>query len=452
MIQRSETIFAMAALIHLCIFAASFYAGADLMAQPYGDQQAAMGRLNPRMPSAMPIDQQQVSDAGVFVTSGKHIDLYSDIDDQAKRQQWVDMFESATQQWCKLFGVNVADTEPWRMTAVIMENETRIANAGLIPEDLPKFPAGYNRGHEFWVYLQNDEYYTRHLILHEGTHAFMQWFLGSSGTPWYSEGMAEWIALHHWDGQSVTLNQTITDKAQTPGWGRVGLLKKLLAEGKPKSLDDIFNIPPTAFRDVNAYAWSWAGCEFLAHHRLSKEHFAKLPQRLRGSLRQFKTKFRAELQPHWQTLTRDWYLYIHEVDYGTDIAAAALGTATTNDDGTVTVSADSSWQSTEISVKPTDQFKFTSSGDFIVGNTTRPWRCESNGITVQYYDGQPLGKLMATVITDGPEQIVPVPVGGDAEKSVTFNRAGVLALRINESPAKLGDNSGRLKVTIEKLE
>ena len=417
-----------------------------------------MGRLNPRMPAAMPIDLARVADARVFVTSGKHIDLYSDIDDDAKRQQWVNLFDDATTQWCKLFDIDPQTTRPWRMTAVIMENETRITNAGLIPEDLPKFPAGYNRGHEFWVYLQKDEYYTRHLILHEGTHAFMQWLLGSSGTPWYSEGMAEWIALHHWDGQSVTLNQTITDKAQTPGWGRVGLLKKLLAEGEPKSLDDVFNIPPTAFRDVKSYAWSWAACEFLAHHRLSKEPFAQLPKQLRGSLRQFKTAFRTELKPHWQTLSRDWYLYIHEVDYGTDITAAALGTTTANDDGSVSVSAVSSWQSTGISVKPSDQFKIVSSGDFIVGETTKPWRCEPNGITVQYYDGHPLGKLMAAVIGDGPEQIVPVPVGGtsgvggDSEKSVTFNRAGVLALRINESPAKLGDNSGRLKVTIEKLE
>ena len=418
-------------------------------------QRAQMSRLNPRMPAAMPIDLERVADAGIFVTSGKHIDLYSDIDDGDKRQEWVDLFDSATEQWCKLFNVSVIDTDPWRMTAVIMEDETRIRNAGLIPENLPEFPAGFNRGHEFWVYLQKDEYYTRHLILHEGTHAFMQWFLGSSGTPWYSEGMAEWVALHHWDGQTVKLNQTITDKAQTPGWGRVNLLKKLLAKDKPKSLDDIFNIPPTAFRDVNAYAWSWAGCEFLAHHPLSKEHFAQLPKRLRRPLHRIKRRFRADLEPHWQTLIRDWYLYIHEVGYGTDITAAALGAATKNDDGSLNVAATSSWQLTGITVKPSDRLRIASSGDFIVGNTTQPWRCESNGITVQYYDGHPLGKLMAAVITDRPEQIVQVPIGSsgsDSEKSVTFTRGGVLALRINESPAKLGDNSGGLKVTIEKLE
>lgn len=452
MIQPSQTIIVLPALIRLCVFAASVSAGLHLWAQTNDQRQAQMGRLNPRMPAAMPIDMGRVSDAGVFVTSGEHIDLYSDIDDAAKRQQWVDLFDSATKQWCKLFDVNVADSAPWRMTAVIIENETRIRNAGLIPDDLPKFPAGYNRGYEFWVYLQKDEYYTRHLILHEGTHAFMQWFLGSSGTPWYSEGMAEWLALHHWDGQSVTLNQRITDKAQTPGWGRVNLLKKLLAKDPPKSLDDIFNIPPTAFRDVKAYAWSWAGCEFLAHHQLSKDHFVQLPKRLRRPLNQFNRNFRSALEPHWQTLTRDWYLYIHEVGYGTDIVAAALATAGKNDDGTISVSATSSWQSTGIPVSPSDRFRIAGSGDFVVGSTIKPWRCESNGITVQYYDGHPLGKLMAAVIPDGRQQIVPVPVGGESGKSVTFDRAGILALRINESPAKLGDNSGGLKVTIEKLE
>ena len=416
-------------------------------------QRARMSRLNPRMSAAMPIDLERVADAGVFVTSGKNIDLYSDIDDDVQRQQWVDLFDGATVQWCKLFNVDIDTTKPWRMTAVIMKDQTRITNAGLIPDDLPKFPAGYNRGHEFWVYLQNDQYFTRHLILHEGTHAFMQWFLGSSGTPWYSEGMAEWVALHSWDGQRVKLNQTITDKSQTPGWGRVNLLKKLLAKGPPKSLDDIFNTPPTAFRDVNAYAWSWAGCEFLAHHRLSKEAFAELPKRLRGSLYRFRENFRAELQPHWQALSRDWYLYIHEVGYGTDIEATALNEATKNDDGSFNITATSSWQSTGITVTTGDAIKITSSGDFIVGNTTKPWRCESDGITAEYYGGHPLGKLMGAVITDGPEQIVQIPVGNrpDTGKPLTFTRDGVLALRINESPAKLGDNSGRLKVSIEKL-
>jgi len=416
---------------------------------------AQTNRLNQRMPPAMPIDQDRVADAGVFVTSGNHIDLYSDIEDEVRRQEWVDLFDAATGKWCQLFNVDIKTTRPWRMRAVIMQDETRVSNAGLIPVDLPKFPAGYNRGHEFWIYLQKDKYYTRHLILHEGTHAFMQWFLGSSGPPWYSEGMAEWVALHDWDGQSLELNKTITDKAQTPGWGRVGLLKKLLAKDKPKSLDDVFNTRPTAFRDVNAYAWSWAACEFLAHHPLSKEHFDELPERLDRSLFRFKAKFRAQLHPNWQTLTRDWHLYIHEVGYGTDIEAVALGIATKNDDGSLNVSATSSWQSTGITVTSSDRWQIASSGDFLLGNTTKPWRCEPNGITVDYYNGHPLGKLMAAIITDRPEQIVQVPIGVGgfgSEKSVTFTHDGVLALRINESPAKLGDNSGGLKVTIEKLE
>jgi len=418
-------------------------------------KESQMQQINLRMPAAMPIDQDRVSDAGVFVTAGQHVTIYSDIDDEPQRLQWVKLFDAAIEQWCGLFDVDVKTTRPWHMTAIVMQDDqdnSRIRNAGLIPADLPKFPAGYNRGHEFWVYLQKDEYYTRHLILHEGTHAFMQWFLGSSGTPWYSEGMAEWVALHHWDGQSVELKQTITDKAQTPGWGRVKLLRNLVAKKDPKSLDDIFNTRPFAFRDVNSYAWCWAACEFLAHHPLSKEHFAKLPEQLRRSMFRFKTKFRAELHPHWQKLSRDWYLYIHEVGYGTDVAACALKPVTQNDDGSINVLATTSWQSTGITVEPSDRLQITGSGDFIVGETTQPWRCEANGITVEYYAGHPLGKLMAAVISVGPEQIVQVPVGSDSQKSVSFPRGGILALRINESPAKLGDNSGALKVTIEKLE
>lgn len=412
---------------------------------------AAMDRINTRMPAAMPIDNERVADAGVFVSSGDHITLYSDVEDLDRRRQWVGLFDAAVDQWCKIFDIDAAQTEPWRMTAVLMEDQTRIRNAGLIPEDLPEFPAGFNRGHEFWVYLQKDDYYTRHLILHEGTHAFMQWFLSSSGPPWYSEGMAEWIALHRWDGETLTLNQSITDKSQTPGWGRVALIEKQLAEAKPKSLNQILNTPPGAFRDVNAYAWSWAACEFLAHHRLSKQTFAKLPQRLTDRpLARFNVGLRSELEAAWETLSRDWLLYINESDYGTDIAAAALRPAVAGDDGSFQISAKTSWQSTGISVSPQDRFTITASGDYVVGQTSRPWRCQPNGVTVEYYHGQPLGKLMATVIGESDQRVTPIPVGR-LGRSIRFARSGILSLRINESPAKLGDNDGELKVTIEKL-
>ena len=421
---------------------------------PTSAQTTDMQRLNPRMPPPMLIDDQRVSDAGVFVSTGKHINLYSDIDDADQRREWVDLFDAATKQWCNLFNVDYETTKPWKMTAIVMQDETRIRNAGLIPDDLPEFPAGYNRGHEFWVYLQKDDYYTRHLILHEGTHAFMQWFLGSSGPPWYSEGMAEWIALHHWDGKVLKLNQQITDRSQTPGWGRIRLLETMLAKSNPKSLDDILVTPPTAFRDVNAYAWSWAACEFLAHHPTSKQLFAELPTRL-NQLSQpisgFSPRLRRKLDADWSDLTRDWYLYIHEADYGTDIEAARLTPASKNADGSFEIAATSSWQSTSIPVKAGESYQITGSGDFIVGQTTKPWRCESNGVTVQYYDGQPLGKLMATVIGDSPEKITRLPVGLSQEP-LRFAHDGVLSLRINESPANLGDNGGSLKVTIEKLE
>ncbi len=413
-------------------------------------QSLEMERLNRRMPPAMPIDSDRVADAGVFVNRGVHINLYSDLDDETKREEWVDLFDAATIQWCALFDIDSQSAQRWKLTAVIMQNETRIGNAGLIPQDLPKFPAGYNRGHEFWVYIQTDDYYTRHLILHEGTHAFMQWFLGSSGPPWYSEGMAEWIALHQWDDQGLKLNHTITDKSLTPGWGRVNLLKKMLAQTPPKSLDDIFETPPTAFRDVNAYAWSWAACEFLANHPLSEQIFAKLPTRLNQPILSFSPRLRSKLEPDWDELTGDWYRYIHEVNYGTDVSAAMLKTARKTPDGSFEISATSSWQSTGISVISGDRYRIVGEGQFVVGQTIKPWRCESGGVTVEYYDGHPLGKLIAAVITGGPDKIHQIPIGS-TQTPIVFNQDGILALRINESPARLNDNSGHLKVTIEKI-
>ena len=84
-----------------------------------------------------------------------------------------------------------------------------------MPEDLPDFLAGYQRGHEIWIYLQPGDYYTRHLLLHEGTHAFMGWFLNGFGSPWYSEGMAELLAINQWQDGKLQLHYQLRDRQRS---------------------------------------------------------------------------------------------------------------------------------------------------------------------------------------------------------------------------------------------
>jgi len=431
-------------------------------ARKEASRQRSMQRINPTMPRPMKIDPQRVEAAGISVLRGKHITLYTDVrvdaseDQTDPRQRWIELFDAAVPLWFEKFDIGRSMAKDYVLTAIVMQDQKRFKQAKLIPDDLPKFPAGYSRGHEFWMYVQPDDYYTRHLMLHEGTHAIMNWFKGSTGPPWYSEGMAEWVALHDWDGEKLELATKIPSVADSKGWGRVGRIQKMVAANSALSLDDVFNIPPAGFRDVKYYAWSWAACEFFSEHPLSARAFARLPDAVDKLQVEFNQSFIKSIAPHRDALDRDWALFINELDYGYNVRASRLTEAdpiestkpTQNSSGTFQVSASQSWQSTGIEVRQGDRIGVSAAGEIIVGETTKPWVSQAGGITIDYYSGQPLGKLMACVVPENLSQEdvaavrafdsiavgTAVMTAGSRPKVHIIPSDGVLWLRINESP------------------
>jgi len=163
----------------------------------------------------------------------------------------------------------------------------------------------------------------------------------------------------------------------------------------------------------------------------------------------------------------------NELDYGYDVRASRLTEAATIEPAklilrrakTFEVSASQSWQTTGIRVRQGDRIGFSTSGEIVVGETTKPWVSQAGGITIDYYSGQPLGKLMACVVPENLSQedvaavrafdSISVGTGvvtaGSEPKAHIMPSDGVLWLRINESPARLRDNSGHLEVSIFKL-
>lgn len=74
-----------------------------------------------------------------------------------------------------------------------------------------------NAGGRYWTdtktayfHRQPSPYYTRCLLLHEAAHQFhyLSCGLGNNVEKWYIEGVAEHLANHHWDGDSLKLGQT----------------------------------------------------------------------------------------------------------------------------------------------------------------------------------------------------------------------------------------------------
>ena len=87
-----------------------------------------------------------------------------------------------------------------------MKSRERFESAGLVSPELPQFPNGWAQGDQLWFFDQTSVYYRRHLLLHEGTHAFMAALASGTGPPWFSEGMAELLATHRWQDGQLTLN------------------------------------------------------------------------------------------------------------------------------------------------------------------------------------------------------------------------------------------------------
>ena len=442
--------------------------------------------INPKIPVATDIELQLVIDAGLTVYAGKHLILFSDIRDADKAYDLIRSYDAAVPQWCEYFGVDVKRTEGWKLRAFLLQgpNQTqRFEQAKLLTEPLLPFAAGYQKDHNIYLFDQPGPYYTRHLLLHEGTHAFMQWFLNGYGAPWYSEGIAEKLAVHQRTKDSVKLNYRLPNRDAAPYWGRVKLIKDEYAAGDAMTLSDVLAIPNQAFRNVRYYAWSWAGCNFFDNHPLTKQAFSELKQSVALPPEQFNAAFKEKLKPNWERLVKDWAIFIEEMDYGVEIQRSRIVDAVDSDGAKpaehhYSIQTDHGWQQTRLTVKAGDRLEIQSSGRFTVSQTvapnsstsdqlaptsdeTYPWYCESNGVTLEYYRGQPLGMLTAGVLFSDTERqntkvalawrVISIPAAGP-EREITIPADGVLCFRINESPAKLYDNKGALDVRCQRLQ
>ena len=129
----------------------------------------------------MLIDDNKAATAGIRKLAGKHLALYTDVLPGPEVDDLTEAFDAAVPLWCQYFEIPAERAADWRLTGFLMQEKNRFVGAGMLPADLPPFPNGYQRGKSLWVYNQADGYYRRHLLLHEGTHAFMDHFLGVSG-------------------------------------------------------------------------------------------------------------------------------------------------------------------------------------------------------------------------------------------------------------------------------
>jgi hypothetical protein len=214
-----------------------------------------------------------------------------------------------------------------------------------------------------------------------------------------------------------------------------------------------------AHQDVEAYAWSWAAVIFLKNHPDTSKAFAEMLQQKKMTSDQTITRaLLRKLQGQWPQIRREWNAMLTELEYGYDpgrgmLAMTRIPKSIGDTPVTLKLAVDRSWQTPGVKVAEGDTITITTSGEFSVCDKPKPWRCQADGVTLEYYRSEPLGKLMMTLASSFDEEqfsqpIEVIPVGEHSE--YTAKQAGELHFRINESNGGLSDNAGVVTIKVQK--
>ena len=311
------------------------------------------------------------------------------------------VFDAAVPLWCEYFGVDPAKVAEWKIVGCVMKDKERFLGAGLFRENLPPFPHGYSAGSQLWLYDQPSDYYRRHLLLHEGTHAFMSRWLGGCGPPWYMEGMAELLGTHRWEGGKLTLAHLPRTKDEVPYWGRVKIVKDEFAASRGMPLIGIMKYDSQAHLRTEPYGWCWAAANFLDQHPQTQAAFRELKSHTKDRTIDFSKTFYERLKERVARNRRGLAALRRDCDYGYDVARAATVRKPAVDlpagGATVTIAADRGWQSSGFKLRAGRLINSRPAGRYQVAAEPKPWPCEAGGVTIRYHRGQPLGMLLAAV-------------------------------------------------------
>ena len=403
-------------------------------------------------------DDNALEQTGIHAYESKHLKLYTDIDPEfaEKLPPLVDQLYAALSDY---FGPLPPDRQQtdFQMTGYLMRDETSFREAGLL-ENVPLIIHGRHIANRFWMRSQDTEYFTRHLLLHECTHCFMTFVPGYRAPLWYSEGMAELFATHRNrpDGKTAFRILPGSDN-EVPGWSRIPSIRRDIAAGKALTLSGVEQLSDPDYLHPQAYAWAWALCNFLDSHPRFQASFRNLSQHLRDG--QFVDRCRDLFTaPH---ITTDWQLFVQHLQYGYNLTQAMPDLPAQNDPPvsqphTVTLLANRGWQDSGVTVEAGTPYEITATGQFTLADQPKPWISEPQGITIEYFDGQPLGKLMACIepaAEDTGSRFVPwksIPIG--KQQVFTAPSTGRLFLRLNDAWNSLDDNTGTVEAHLRRAD
>lgn len=399
----------------------------------------------------MVINQQRVAGTGIKRFEARRLLLYTDVDtEQAARLSRIadGLFNHLT----KYFGPlpPAADGSEFQATGYLMKTPATFRARGLFPERVPQFENGRHLGYEFWLYDQKQDYYRRHLLLHEFVHTFMASVTGTQDAPpaWYMEGMAEYFATHRISSGTVTFAVMPEQKSGYEGLGRITFLNAARDRSDIKTASEVMLLRAD---DPALYPWSWALCWFLAEHPQTSDSFREIGTHLTRA--EFAQKLDGILQG-FKPLEHEWHWFLQQLCDGIDLKRGATRFAAgvplaAGEQHNVAVQADRGWQSTSIQLDAAGTYTITASGRVQVDDEPRPWMSEAQGVSARYVDDERLGCLMAAVYRPDDTRSLgqSMRIGQRRELS---GQNGTLYLRVNDAMNALADNAGAYSVTITR--
>jgi len=407
-------------------------------------------------------------EAGLRLLEGRHLVLATDRPDRPGDgvADLPAVFDEAFAAWCRHYGMDPADHADWRCFGCLVVDRERFRAAGLLPDTLPPFENGFCDRNRFWLMDQSNPAYRRHLLLHEGVHAFTLTLRGLATPVWYNEGIAEYLATHRLDRAGDELRFAWTPIPARPDdveqLGRIEKLRDSCATGRMPSLDDVLDLTVAEHGTIADYATSWAAVALLANHPAYARGFAALE---RGPLGPDFNERLATL-PDWDPAgaARDYAAFTTEIDYGWDFARMTIDWSPGGPlagPATIPVDAARGWQNAGVAAVAGRRYTFTATGRVGLGTATDaatgavvPLESEADGISLEWYRGRPTGRLLFSQWVQRPTDGGPPRfevLGSGARGELTAVADGPLFLRLNGPPGSLATRDGTISVLVAPL-
>ena len=406
-------------------------------------------------------DDAKLQQLGILRFESRRLKLYTDVSAE-KVQSVPPAVDAAYDALVAYFGPlppNQKKTE-FQVTGYLMIDKPLFRKSGLLPEDLPPFLNGRHLEQEFWANEQATAYYRRHLAIHEFTHCFMFAVPGVHVPGWYMEGMAELFGTHRIDSNGRYEFRVMPDRPKSStAWGGLPLSAARLLEvtgnrcricsGSPlrnfwKTRDTRGRGRPANFstdiRGTGRASGSWENTR-------SDRNFGRRSSTLYG--------------PDLQEMETEWALFTHELQFGFDLARAAIDfksgqpLAAGESRSGIEVAANRGWQSSGVAVKQGERYQMDAVGEVVLAKNPKPWISQPQGISIVYSEGRPIGTLLVAVHREPPghdsqESMLKETVVGK-KNMFTASTSGTLYFRINDTWNSLANNDGRYQVVVRNL-